>query len=731
MGQERKTKGNSTIQIKQATEEITLDGNLREPSWRNADVADNFWMCFPVDDRAVSPEIQTEVRVTYDEQYIYIGAVCHGDNNYIIPTLKRDNREFWTGDVFGLVIDPVNESTNGFAFAVNPAGVQVDALVSGRTGTRAELDRGQSSGGFNTAWDNQWFVEVKPEIDRWFVEMAIPFKTLRFDPNKTSWGINFTRGEPRSNSWHSWSPVPVQFMTIDLGYTGTLQWDNAPGKTKSNVSMIPYSLASISRDFEEGTDTEVNFRAGGDAKIAVTSSLNLDLTFNPDFSQVEVDEQVTNLTTFNIRFPEKRLFFLENSDLFSDFGITPMRPFFSRRIGLDDDGNTIPILYGARLSGNLNESMRIGLMNMHTKEGDEYPTQNYTSVSFHQQVLDRSVVKGYFHNRQAINAIDFDVADYNRTAGLEFSYFSQDARWRAFSGYGLSFTEGLTGKNYFYNIGGGFDGKKVSFYTNLSGIGNNYYADMGWIPFADHYDAVRDTSFHVGFQHLFSRFGYTFYPADQSKVVSHQLNIRHILDVNNDLELLQNQLEFIYFVKFSNTAQLTIEYAHEDQELLFPFDFTDEEPLAADRYHFDYVQVGYQNDWRNFFGWWSQALYGTFYNGTRFEISLGGRYRVQPWGNFGLNFVYNRLVFPDPYGSENLLLIGPRIEFNFSKDLFWTTFLQYNTQANNVNINSRLQWRFAPMSDFFLVYQDNYRIEGMFGPKDRAVVAKLSYWFSL
>ena len=157
--------------------------------------------------------------------------------------------------------------------------------------------------------------------------MAIPFKTLRFKPDKTVWGVNFIRGEPQTNSYHTWSPVPVQFRGVDLGYTGTIRWDAPPPNVKSNISLIPYALGSVVKDFEDESPSDVSFQSGIDAKVAITPSLNLDVTLNPDFSQVEVDAQVTNLTTFSIRFPERRLFFLENSDIFSEFGIPPMRPF--------------------------------------------------------------------------------------------------------------------------------------------------------------------------------------------------------------------------------------------------------------------------------------------------------------------------------------------------------------------------------------------------------------------
>lgn len=715
-----------------------VDGILEEPDWQSAEKAQDFWICYPVDNKRAAPEIQTEVRLTYDDNFIYVGAICYGPNDYIIPTMKRDSRDFWLGDAFAVLFDPVNESTNGFNFATNPAGVQVEMLVSGRTGTRSSSISGsRSSRGINTAWDNKWFVEVQTAEDHWTIEIAIPFKTLRFDPEKTTWGINFTRGEPRSNSWHAWSPVPVQFMTLDLGYTGTLVWDAAPQKVKSNISVIPYVLGAASSDFEAGTPPDKDLRIGGDAKIAITSSLNLDLTLNPDFSQVDVDEQVTNLTTVNVRFPERRLFFLENSDLFSDFGIPPMRPFFSRRIGLDEDGNTIPILFGARLSGNLNENLRVGMMNMQTKETEDFLRQNYTSLALHHQVLKRSVIRGYLHNRQAMNGGEFLQDDFNRTAGLEFNYSSQNGKWYGFSGYGFSLSDGVKGDNYFYNFSAGFDGRKLSAYINLDGIGNNYYADMGWIPLSDQNYVFqgesgewRDTTIHLGFQHQFGRIEYTFFPKDQKNVISHSIALRNTSDLNNQLEVLQNKVEVRYNLSFANTSVFYLQFVHEDQHPLLFVDFTDATPLPPGHYTYDYFNAQFLSDTRSLFNWLAGIQYGGFYNGTRLETSLNLQYRIQPWGNFGLNFVYNKLEFPDPYGKEDLLLIGPKLEFNFSRNLFWTTFLQYNTQKDNFNVNSRLQWRFMPMSDVFIVYTDNYAIE-VWGKKNRALVVKVNYWLNL
>ncbi len=712
--------------IKSTDEKMTVDGVLDETTWGKAITATNFWMSYPVDGELVNKNNQTEVKMAYDDQYLYIGAVCHGSDNYIIQTLKRDNN-LLTGDAFGLVIDPVNERTNGFVFGVNPMGVQTEMLVTGQTGRRQVLESGQTPKGVNVAWDNKWLSEVKRYSDRWEIEIAIPFKTLRFNATKPIWGINFFRSDAQSNSIHTWAVVPIEFIELDLGYTGSLVWDKPPQEVKSNISVIPYLLGGFSRDFEAEAPSESDFQAGVDGKIALTSSLNFDLTVNPDFSQVEVDEQVTNLTLFDIRLPEKRLFFLENSDIFEDFGIPPMRPFFSRKIGLDKNGTPIPILFGARLSGNINKDLRVGLMNMQTRKTDEFFAQNYTAVAFHQQVLERSVIKGYIHNRDAISA---DNADYNRNAGLEFLYRSNDGRIESFAGYAKSFNPGVTGKNYFFNLGSGYDSRNISVYTNFAGTGVNYIADMGFFRGQEYYDAERDTTIRIGYNHWFTRFSYTLYADKNPKIISHEFGGRYIYDFDGNRDMLNRDVEINYNLRFANTSLISVAYANNTVNLLYPFAFTENEPLPSDTYNYSSVDFSYESDQRKLFSYSGGLLYGDFFNGTRSQVRLGLKYRIQPWGNFALAFEHNNLEFPDPYGKEKLILITPRIDFNFSRNLFWTTFMQYNTQGDNFNINSRLQWRFRPMSDIFLVYTDNYGVEKWF-PKNRAVVLKLNYWLNL
>ena len=710
--------------IKRTTAVVKVDGTIDESVWQDAQKATNFFYITPVAEKQVEERDQTEVMMTYDDRNIYIAAICHGAEPYLVPSLKRDGNSFWGGEVFMVSFDPGNERTTGFGFATNSAGVQYDNQLSGDLGTRS----GGGSNGFNTAWNNKWQCETKKYGSYFVVEMAIPFKSLRYGDSKV-WGVQFNRGVSSTNSFHAWTPVPLQIFGPDLGYNASLVWDEVPRKTKSNIAVIPYTIASTFKDIEEGTPADNNFDAGLDAKIALTSSLNLDVTINPDFSQVDVDRQVTNLTTVNIRFPEQRIFFVENSDIFSDFGIPPMRPFFSRKMGLRDDGSSIPIGYGARITGNLTKDTRIGLMNLQTKSADTEPGNNYSALAVNHRIFGRSVVKGFFHNRIGHTDGEYDADDYTRNMGLEFDYKSKDGYDRFAVGYSLSTSEGVTDKNGYYHAIAQFGNDNFRFYTNVSGIGKNYSDDMGFIQQLNQYDAVEDVVHQIGYDHLFSNLSYTIY-AKNEKINTHNFSIFNVGDWAREGNTNFNySLTASYRVAFANTSRISTQLRRTYRKLLYPFTFT-ENPLAARGYTWRSMEVNYQSDVRKVFNYSVGGSIGGFYSGKRKSVNAEFNYRRQPWGNFGVAFEANELTFDENIGNTTLLLIGPKLEFSFNRDLFWTTFLQYNTQRDNFNINSRIQWRFQPLSDIFLVYTDNYAIE-QWGPKNRALVLKINYWLNI
>ncbi|MBT8220724.1 MAG: carbohydrate binding family 9 domain-containing protein, partial [Bacteroidia bacterium] len=311
-----------TMQISSIKGVITIDGEFNEATWKQAKVYSGFFEQSPQDGRPASKE--TEVQIAYDESGIYLAATMYDDPNILVTSLKRDS--WGQSDEFAILFDPVNAKANGMAFGVNALGAQTEALLFPNDA--------------DDSWDNRWRSATRNYEDRWTLEAYIPFKSLRFEKNNLVWGLQFVRNDPGTNQTHVWSPVPRQFADADFGYFGQMFWDQAPQGQAGNINLIPY-VSGLTRKDNANNTTEDDIQIGGDAKIGITRSLNLDLTINPDFSQVEVDNLVTNLTRFSIFFPERRQFFIENSDLFNGFGQFANQPFYSRRIGLDPSGQTV------------------------------------------------------------------------------------------------------------------------------------------------------------------------------------------------------------------------------------------------------------------------------------------------------------------------------------------------------------------------------------------------------
>lgn len=708
------------LKITTTTEPIQIDGNLSENVWQTAPAVTNFELNQPIDGQRAKK--QTVVQIIHDERYVYIAAKMWDDPDYIIQTLKRDNTA--ENDEFSVLIDPVGQRTNGFLFSTSAYGVQSEALISA-SGT------GLSSTNLDLSWDNRWFSEVQRHADYWTVEIAIPFKTLRYKANIKEWGINFYRLEPGSNEIHTWSPVPRQFDFFDLGYTASMIWDKAPEKQGSNVSFIPYATTRMEQvNTESGKETDYKFDVGLDAKVAITPTLNLDLTVNPDFSQVEVDRQVTNLTRFNIFFPERRQFFLENADVFNEFGQFAERPFYSRRIGLDPSGQTVPINYGVRLSGNLNNRLRIGAFNMHSGAGDNGPAQNYSSLTFQQRIWERSSIKGIFLNRQAFSDGELQDDDYGRNLGGEFNYSTSDGKWTALGGYLHSFKEGFEDKNQHVYGRFSYSGQQFRTFLTLQSMGENYFADMGFTGRLFNFNPLTNEVERIGFTQVANMMDYYIYPKNSEKVNFHWSGLENFIYFNHDIGLNEWYTRLRHFIFFKNTSQLRFRLNNNYIDLAVPFALT-ETPLPIGDYNMTEFNVQFNTDVRKLVNTEWFVVYGQFYNGTKLTYRGSLNYRVQPWGTFTLGIEQNHIRLPAPYGDLDLTLATGRFEVNFTNNLFWTTFLQYNTQADNFNINSRFQWRFAPMSDVFLVYTDNYVVDGMFGPKNRSLVLKMNYWLTL
>ena len=709
------------LQIARVQDAIQVDGELSETTWQTAAVTSEFWLKWPRDG-APAPQ-QTEVRCAYDDRFLYIAVTAHDTTpNYVIQSLKRDVG-YWDSDGFAVVIDPTNTANNGYFFGTSATGVQTEALLS------------SSSDGEDRNWDNIWIVKTHSYPDRWTAEYAIPLRILRFKEGQT-WGINFIRNDLTNGLYSVWAKIPFQFDGTDLGWAGALQWDDAPRRVKGNYNIIPYATTSFSKNYEENEDWKTKPNIGGDAKIGIGSGLNLDVTVNPDFSQVEIDEQVVNLSRFDIQLPEKRTFFLENGDLFANFGIPPIRPFFSRTIGLDNDGVPLPILGGLRLTGNLNADTRIGAMTMLTGKQGDSPAREYTALAANYRVFGRSTVSGYYLDREEFSSGgEIQKNQFSRNAGLEFVYTSLNGKWSGWGSHHRSFKPNIADKNWWGNAGFQCKVRGFSWLSDFLHMGENYHADLGFERRIENYDPVLDTILRIGYNFWFNDLSYQIFPKNKDSKLNYiQLGGELFNVLNPDGSFNESSNSFSMKLNFKNTSEFALKASPNWAEVPVPFKFDDEQdfekcpPLPAGQYQYMSTGFEWNSDYRKplFFG--ISGGGGGFYNGKQWRAGIELTCRFQPIMNLAVKAEFNRLDFPAPYCDVEFLNITPRVEVFFAKNIWWTTFLQYNTQADNFNINSRFQWRFRPMSDLFVVYTDNYAVE-VFGVKNRALTAKLNWWF--
>ncbi len=681
---------------------IVLDGVIDEPDWLIADVATDFYMVTPYD--TSYSEAISEIRMTYDDNAVYLSLIFFdaAPGPPVVQSLRRDF-SFGSNDNFLLFLDPFNDQTTGYSFGVNAAGAIWDGTMS--DGHRVNL-----------TWDTKWEVVTRTYDDRWVAEMRIPFKSIRYKAGLDRWNINFSRLDLKINEKSSWTPIPRQFPTASLAYCGVLQWDAPPPDPGLQLSLIPYIFGGVSRDYEAGTDNKYRTDFGVDAKLALSSSINLDLTYNPDFSQAEVDEQITNLDRFELFFPEKRQFFLENSDLFANFGSRRIRPFFSRRIGLD-----APVLAGARLSGKLGQDWRIGVMDMHTEQTGDNPSRNFFVASMQRKVFSRSNITGIIVNQQNLSGPEgWQGPSYNRTGGLEFNLASSNNFWTG-NIFGLrSFTEGNNeGEQFSQGMQLNYSRQRIQLGLEQYFVGDNYVASAGYVPRKDYFQVSPSMTVR-------------FYP-DGSRLEQHGING----SMNSyyrpyDFKMTDSESSIGYYFTFHNLSRIDLALKYRYVLLRRDFDPTNvgENYLLSGSDH-DWMEttVSYRSDTRKLFRYRLSTGYGGYYNGNRWFFEGDMNYRYQPYGSVSMVLSYNDLMLPSPWSRNSFWLVGPKFDITFTNALFFTTFVQYNEQLDNLNINSRFQWRYSPVSDIFIVYTDNYLPETMTS-RNRALVFKMSYWFN-
>ena len=711
---------NDSTYVKFTNQKIVIDGIDNETEWKIAEIKSDFWQWFPTD--SLKALNQTEIRFLYDSNNIYVFIKCYEDkDNTIISSLRRDMGRF--SDFFLFTLDTFNDLTNAYAFGGNSVGVKKDEIIfnGGRT-------LGKDS---NWDWDAKFDLKTKVYENFYTAEMKIPLSSIRFSNNSKLWKYNVYRRRINDNEFSTLFRVPQEQSFINLSYSKPLVFEKPLGKSKTPITIIPYINLLKSNNFEIGRKTN-DFQYGGDGRIYIGTGLNLDVTINPDFSQIEVDDQIINLTRFALRLPEKRQFFIQNSDLFSGFGdIYENQPFFTRRIGVTKDinGNTIQnkIHAGIRLSGKLTNKLRVGLLNMQTAEDEMnlIPSNNNTVLSFQQSIFSKSNFKFLFVNRQKTgkNNSLLNQEKYNRVLGFDYNFISKDDKIRGKVFFYNTFSPSVNKEGF--STGGWFNynTRNNRFRTAFFKTTPNFTSDLGFTRRTD-------------FKKNYTSYNRVFYPKSKSlQSIEFGPQLYYIDKPGLNNQVTDRRLSANISFNFKNMSGIDFEFSNSYIFLENNFDPTganENSPINRGEYETRQIEIEYGSTNRRKFRFKSNINIGGYFNGEKYSISNDFNFRIDKLMQASLKFRYDKIDLPDPQNSVALFLISPKVDFTFSKNIFWATFVQYSNFSNSLGINSRFQWRFAPLSDLFLVYTDNSNyIENDFIPNFRTVNLKITYWINI
>ncbi len=684
---------------------IAIDGALDEAAWATAAPTGGFVQKDPAEGKPATEE--TEVRVLYDRDNLYIGVRCHdrSPSHTVGRDIARDF-DYLEQDSFGILIDTFRDRRSGFMFATTPHGGQLDIQI---------LNENRD---VNTNWDGVWRVETTIDDQGWTAEFAIPFKTLRFSREDTQdWGIQFFRRIRSRNEIAFWSPVPRRYNVFQISRSGVLQGLQRlrPGK---NLTVKPYVAPEVSRFDSRRTGTSLDLDGGVDMKYGVTSGLTLDLTVNTDFSQVEVDTQQVNLTRFPLFFPEKREFFLENSGLFQlgeTYRIGPPRSeetllFFSRRVGLSPDREPIPLLGGARLTGRAGPYY-LGLMNLQTRSEGAVPANNFTVARLRRDIPRGGDLGVMFINRQSERAGDSNRAfgaDVNLLFGRDLQVNGTVAATRTpgkHDGQGMQKVEALWRNNVYHLLG------------SYLRVEENFNPEVGFVR-------RRGTILHNE-QGVRARLGRDHPLGAVLRDLSGSLLTDFAYRPSGDPETSFVRPNFRF--EFQDGAAVELQYWFNFDGLRDPFAIRKNVVLPARDYHYrSYVVWYYTNKSKpasidvKYYG-------GDFYEGRKSTWKIAGR--VQPGYRFsaGVDLERNDVVLPQ--GTFLTSVVGLRGKYSFSPRLVLNALIQYNSDTKQVNSNIRFRFTHRPLSDIYVVYNEQHDVTR--NRNDRALTLKFTQLIGL
>ena len=714
----------SAYRVEQAPE---IDGDvLGEAVWTVASPQTGFRQNTPDEGEPASE--RTEVRIVYTDDAIYFGVVCFvGDPATIIVSDARRDSSLVETDSFQIVLDTYRDQQNGFVFGTNPAGLEYDGQLtnegegSGGIGggvvvrSGSQQQRG-SGGGFNLNWDGAWQVATQVTDVGWTAEFAIPFRTLRYASGATqTWGLNFQRNIRHRNEQSYWAPLPRQFNLNRLSLAGELRGLAVP--PPRNLQLNPYLLGkSLRRDADSRATTlgEV----GGDLKYSVTPSLTLDLTWNTDFAQVEVDDQQINLDRFNLFFPEKRPFFLENAGLFSVGQPGELELFFSRRIGIGDDGTQIPIRGGGRLTGQVGANTHIGMLNMQTASVDasETPANNYTVARVRQDLPNRSNLGAIVVNRNATGAFAAGD-DVNRS-------YAVDGRWGigetvTLSGFAAGTeTPGVSGDTHAYNLAASYESERYRYGGGLTEVAPGFNPEAGFYA-------------RRGYRRVDGAFRTAFRP--DNAIGFHEWTPHAAVFLIRDFDTGRVESDWIHLdntMEWRNGFWASAALNLTTEGVLEPFAIFPGVVVPADRYDHAEAQLRFRTDQGAPVSLEFFSVLGGLFGGRR--TTVGPRLSLRLGERFNTQVSWDRNDLDLPGGAFVTNLSRLRLNYSFTPRVFVQALVQYNDRARLWSSNVRFGMLSDANTGLFIVFDD---IEGFdrFRPPGagRSLTVKYSHLFDL
>jgi hypothetical protein len=699
----------------------TLDGDvLNDPAWAQASPITGFTQEQPNEGEPVSE--RTEVRVVFTNDTLYIGAVMYDSDpsGIVISDARRDSPLDDT-DSFQLIVDTYRDRQNGFVFGTNPAGVEYDGQVTneGQGGGGLGPGQMQSSGsglGFNINWDAAWTVRTKVGEHGWSAEFAIPFRTLRYpgSANQT-WGINFQRNIRRKNERAYWAPIPRQFNLYRLSLAGSLTGVQTPALR--NFRITPYALGNALTSGVAPVDLDMDYDFGADVKYSITPSLTLDATVNTDFAQVEVDDQQVNLDRFTLFFPEKRPFFLENAGFFSVGNPGEVDLFFSRRIGIGDSGQSIPIMGGGRVSGKAGK-FNVGLLNMQTSDYDDTVAgTNFSVARVSRDLPNRSSIGAIFTNRQATGDLALDD-EHGRTFGVDGKLGL--GMTTVISGFAArTDTPGITEDDHAFNIRSQTNRPQWDFNLGYQEVGGGFNPAIGF---------YNRRGYRKPDVFLMTRFR----PENNFKLqeLRPHANFRGFWGFDGFQETGFVHLDSHWQFKDSTEIHTGMNLTREGVRA--PFEIYPGVFVPPGTYDHAEAQLVANSNQGLPFSVSMRATIGGFFGGDRVALSPTIRFRAGDALTTEVNYQRNDITLP--WGEFVTNLVRTRVSYSFSPRIFTQALIQYNDRADLWSMNFRFGWLQAANTGLFIVYTDTRGLYDLFErPErtDRSLIVKYSYMLDL